>query len=262
MRTAPAHIFGFVLLIISNVWSLDVAPLPANMTTTQALYINCLQRTQTQQLLKDYLMVALNSTYKNPKQSLNEGIPLYDKRIHQLNDYFLPRLSKHPKVKQKVADALTIWETSKKLLQAPPTKANALILEHNFLTMVHDLGTAKVLATKSFKAVGMTGGLCRDPLYMSNTYLMKIWGVDLPDYQKIMEKHLHHFQSNIAQLKAFSGNNDETREHIARAEKDFLFFTFMYKAMNRGIPTLISEKADKIFMHIRTLKKLYGSMPH
>ena len=262
MQTKMTRIIGFLLVMISNAWSLDVPPLPANMTTTQALYINCLQRTQTQQMFKDYLMIALKSSYKNPKKSLKEGIPLYDKRLHQLNDYFLPLLSDHPKEKKMVADALTIWDESKKLLEAPATKANALTLEKNFLKMVHNLGKAKVLAKKSFKAVGMTGGLCRDPLYMSNTYLMKIWGVDLPDYNAIMEKHIAHFQTNITKLKAFQGNNDETKAYIEKSEKAFLVFSFMYKESSSSVPTLISKKADNIFLYIRTLKKLYGKMLH
>ena len=262
MQAKVTQIIGFLLLMISTVWGLDIPPLPTNMATSQALYVNCLQRTQTQQMFKDYLMVALKSSYKNPKKSLKEGIPLYDKRIHQLNDYFLSLLSDHPKEKKMVADALTIWNESKKLLEASPTKANASILEKNFLKMVHNLGKAKVLAKKSFKAVGMTGGLCRDPLYMSNTYLMKIWGVDLPDYNAIMEKHITHFQTNITKLKAFEGNNDETKAYIEKSEKAFLVFTFMYKESSSAVPTLISKNADKIFVYIRTLKKLYGSMLH
>ena len=262
MQKRLRNVIGILLLLVSSAWSLDVPPLPKNMTVSQALYINCLQRTQTQQMFKDYLMVALESNYKNPKKSLKDGIPLYDKRIQKLNDYFLPLLTDHPEEKQRMLDALAIWKESKKLLEAPPTQANALILEKNFLKMVHNLGKAKVLDTKSFKAVGMTGGLCRDPLYMSNTYLMKIWGVDLPDYQAVMEKHIAHFKTNIAKLKAYKGNNTETNEYIAKSEQAFLFFTFMYKALGRAIPNLISEKADNIFLYIRTLKRLYGSMPH
>ena len=260
MQAKVTQMIVFLLLTVHTAWGLDVPPLPANMTTSQALYINCLQRTQTQQMLKDYLMVALKSTYKNPQKSLKDGIPLYDNRIHQLNDYFLPLLVDYPKEKKMVADALAIWNESKKLLEAPPTKANALTLEKNFLKMVHNLGKAKVLATKSFKAVGMTGGLCRDPLYMSNTYLMKIWGVNLPDYNAIMEKRITHFQTNITKLKAFTGNNDETKSYIEKSEKAFLVFTFMYKESSSAVPTLISKNADKIFVYIRTLKKLYGSM--
>ena len=262
MQTKAIRIIGILLLAATTAWSLDVPPLPKNMTLSQALYINCLQRTQTQQMLKDYLMAALKSTYKNPNKSLKEGIPLYDKRIHQLNDYFLPLLSSHPKEKKIVADALTIWNESKKLLQAPPTRANALTLEKNFLTMVHNLGKAKVLAKKSFKAVGMTGGLCRDPLYMSNTYLMKLWGVDLPDYHAVMTKRIAHFQGNITKLKAYKGNTDQTKAYIDKSEKAFLVFIFMYEDSSTAVPTLISKNADKIFVYIRTLKKLYGSMLH
>jgi len=254
-------LLGFIFLIFNAAYSLDVQPLPKNMTTSQALYINCLQRTQTQQLLKDYLMVALNSNYKNPKKSLQEGIPLYDKRIHALHDYFLPLLSAHPEEKQQIVEALSLWKKSKPLLEAKPSKKNARILEKNFLEMVHKLGKAKVLAKSSFKAVGMTGGLCRDPLYMSNTYLMKIWGVDLADYQGTMEKRIKHFQSNIAKLKSYPGNTAETKKFIHKSKNAFLFFTVMYKSKH-AIPTLISQKADNIFLYIRTLKKLYATLPH
>jgi len=262
MQKTVWRVAGLLMVFFHTVLALDVPPLPKNMTLSEALYINCLQRTQTQQMLKDYLMVALKSNYKNPGTSLKEGIPLYDKRIRELNDYFLPLLAEHPKEKKMVADALIVWEASKKLLEAPPSKENALILEKNFSQMIHLLGKAKVLAKKSFKAVGMTGGLCRDPLYMSNTYLMKIWGIDLPEYQAVMQKHIAHFQDNIARLKAYPGNNEETKAYIAKSEKAFLFFTFMYNAPRHAIPTLISEKADTIFLYIRTLKKLYSQMPH
>jgi len=262
MHKGLRRIAGMLLLLVGSAWSLEIPPLPKNMTVSQALYINCLQRTQTQQLFKDYLMLALQSNYKDPKGSLHRNIPLYDKRIQKLNNFFLPLLDAHPEEKRMMLEALATWKQNKKLLEAPPTKANALILEKNFLIMIHDLGKAKVLATKSFKAVGMTGSLCRDPLYMSNTYLMKIWGIDLPNYQATMEKTIAHFKHNIAQLKSYKGNNNKTKEIIARSEKDFRFFTFMYKALGSAIPTLISEKADTIFLYIRTLKRLYGDMPH
>jgi hypothetical protein len=128
--------------------------------------------------------------------------------------------------------------------------------------MVHLLGRAKVLAKKSFKAVGMTGGLCRDPLYMANTYLMKIWGVPQADYTQEMDKRIQHFNSNIAKLKAYKGNNAETKGYIHKSEKAFTIFTMMHDSKNTSVPTLIAKKADTIFLYIRTLKKLYGEMLH
>lgn len=250
---------GVVMLTITSL-AINIPDLPEKMGVNKALYINCLQRTQTQQLFKEYLMAGLNSSYKNPKKNLSDAIIAYDKRIRKLDKYFKPLLSSHPKEQKEVANGLAIWIKSKALLEATPTKENALILEKNFHSIVHLLGKAKVLAKKSFKAVGMTGGLCRDPLYMANVYLMKIWGVEMPDYKKKMEKYITHFNANLTKLKAFEGNNDKTNKYIMDSMKSFMFFTFTYESGKIGVPTLISMKADRIFKNIRTLKMLYGEM--
>jgi hypothetical protein len=238
--------------------SLDIEPLAKDTPVPKALYINCLQRTQTQQLLKIYLMIALNSSYKNPKQELAESIPKYDKRFYEFDAYFRERLhdAEHVGYLDK---AVVVWKRAKAMLETKPTKENAKKLYTDFHTLVKLLGKAKVLAKKSFKAVGMTGGLCRDPLYISNLYTMKLWGVELPKYDNEMVKYMAHFNKNIAELKAYEKSTKEINDYVGSAEKAFQFFTFMYDH-KITIPTLISKKADKIFIEIRTIKKLYGKM--
>jgi len=252
------------LIMISalfSTWSMavEIPALPANMSLSKALYINCLQRTQTQQLLKEYLMIGLKSSYKNPQKSLPESIIKYDKRLKGLDAFFQPRI-KDPAVKQEIAAAIKAWKESKKLLEAAPSKENALILEKNFHQMVKGLGKYKVLSTKSFKAVGLAGGLCRDPLYITNTYLMKIWGVTNPNAVKDMEKRIAHFHKNISEMKKYKGNTDPVNKEIKKAEKAFQLFAMMYNSDTISIPTLLSKKADSIFVNIRTIKKLYGEL--
>ena len=247
-----------LLGITLPIMGLDIKPLPKNVTVSQALYINCLQRTQTQQLLKTYMMIGLHSTYQNPKATLSEAIPKYNKRFRELDTFFRARIkdAKHIAYLNKAA---TLWKKSKALLKKAPTKENGKKLYHNFRKLVKMLGKAKVLAKKSFKAVGMTGGLCRDPLYISNLYLLKLWGADMPEYDARMQKAITHFTTNIKKLKAYKGSTDEINMHIANAEDAFKFFTFMYEH-KVTIPTLISKKADNIFLEIRTIKSLYGKM--
>jgi len=237
----------------------DIPELPKNMSVSRALYINCLQRTQTQQLLKEYLMVALKSSYKNPQKTLPKSIVAYEKRLKELDVFFQPHL-KDPAVKKMISDAMQIWKESRVMLESTPTKENALVLEKNFYKMVKYLGKYKVLSKKSFKAVGLAGGLCRDPLYMVNTYLMKVWGVNNPDYKKEMEKRIAHFNKNIGEMKRYEGNTDAIKKNIADAQKAFQFFTFMYDSDTTAIPTLLSKKADAIFVNIRTIKRLYGEL--
>jgi len=247
-------LLGFFLPVLG----LEIKPLPKEITLSQALYTNCLQRTQTQQLLKAYILVGLHNRYKNPVKTLQEAIPKYDARFWEFDRYFRERIkdAEHVAYLDKAA---ALWKESKALLSQTPTKANGKKLYNNFRALVKNLGKSKVLAKTSFKAVGMTGGLCRDPLYIANLNLLKLWGADLPEYDRDMKKAIDHFQKNIKKLKAYKGSTDEIDMHIANAEDAFRFFTFMYEH-KVAIPTLISKKADGIFLEIRTIKSLYGKI--
>jgi len=255
------HLFpAFLFFLFANFAqaSVEIPDLPAKMSVSQALYINCLQRTQTEQLLKDYLQIGLKMARGTFEDDFKTSIGRYDQRLKALNDYFLPKLdAEHQKY---MTDAHTVWDESRKILLAAPTKANALILDKNFHTMISLLGKAKVLAKKSFRAVGLTGGMCRDPLYVTNIYLMKLLGVEIPDHKKKMKKRLDHFSKNMKELQNYSGNTDAIKQHLADAQKAFLFFTYMYDSDNTAVPTLIARKADKIFTSIRSIKKLYGQV--
>lgn len=255
-KTIPI-LFAICSLIM---WTdaLEIKQLPKDITTSQALYVNCLQRTQTQQLLKAYLLQGLNSSYKNPEQMLKDALPLYDARFMQLDLFFRKRM-KDPEHIAYLDTARKIWKQSKLILEAKPNKENAKKLYAHFRKLVKVLGKAKVLVKRGFEAISITGGLCRNPLYISNLYLMKLWGVELERYDVDMQHEFQSFNSNFAKLEAYKGNSDEIMMHIKNAEDDFRFFLFMYEH-KIAIPTLISKKADTIFYEIRTIKSLYGKM--
>jgi hypothetical protein len=240
--------------------AVEIEPVDPDIPLGKALFINCLQRTQTQQLLKEYLMVALKSSYKNPKEELPKSIAKYDKRFYVLYDYFMKRL-KDEAARQKMEEAKKLWEESKPLLSSAPSRENALKLQESFDKMIHLLGAPKVLKTKkSFAAVRKTGGLCCEPLYMANLYLMELWGVDIPNYEERMKGHIAKFRKNLDFLRNYPNNTEEIKQLIERAGKDFIFFEMMYKQNHTAIPTLISKKADDIFDEIQRIKQLYGKM--
>ncbi len=249
-----------IFLLASALPAVEIEPVDPQMPLGKALFINCLQRTQTQQLLKEYLMVALNSNYKNPKKELPKSVEKYDRRFQVLYDYFMQRI-KDEAARKKMQKAKALWEESKAMLMQPPSKANALKLQENFKAMIHLLGAPKVLKTgKSFTAVAKTGGLCREPLYMANLYLMKLWGVEIPDYEKRMQAHIAKFRKNLDFLRQYPKNTKEISKLIDQAASDFIFFEMMYRQKRTAIPTLISKKADDIFAHIQEIKQRYGKM--
>ncbi len=175
-------------------------------------------------------------------------------------NYFISKIS-DKLAKEKMKKAKVFLEKSKKLLLQTPTKGNALKLDTNFKEMIHLLSAPKVLKTKkSFKAVAKTGHMCRIPLFMSNLYLMRIWGVKILDYEKRIQEYIKEFRKDIKFLESYPGNTDKIKKHLKEASRSFIFFEMTYRSKRSAIPTLISKKADDIFYNIRTIKSLYRKM--
>ncbi len=251
---------GGLLFIISSGLSksISITPIKSDISLKDALYINCLQRTQTQQLFKDYLMIGLGSNYENPRERLPLNIKKYDKRFNILYNYFINRI-KNKTARRKLIKAKKVWQESKRLLLQPPTKENAIKLDKKLKELIELLAAPKILKTKkSFKAISKTGHMCRIPLFMSNLYLMRLWGIDLPHYENQMKQYISSFRKDIKFLESYPQNSKEIMKNIKEASRNFIFFEMMYRTKKTAIPVLISKKADDIFYNIRTIKHLYG----
>jgi len=101
-----------LLMVLVGTWmsvfALEIQPLPQGSSISRVLYINCLQRTQTQQLLKAYLMAGVNSGYHHPKETLLYAIPKYEKRFQEIDRFFRKRI-KDPKYIAYLDKAVLLW---------------------------------------------------------------------------------------------------------------------------------------------------------
>ncbi len=67
---------GFVWLALAGLLgAFEIDPFPENGTLTDVFNTNCLQMTQSQQMLKAYIMKGLHSTFDNPAGDLKRAIP-------------------------------------------------------------------------------------------------------------------------------------------------------------------------------------------
>jgi len=228
------------------------APLLENFST------NCLQMTQSQQILKAYMMIGLNSNFGNPKENLAKAIPLYDKRAHQVRAYFQKRLDGYDDAQKAFDEAMLLWNTNKAMLLQPPTKENAVKIKENFLLMINKLllGT-KPLATPALELISLTGKLCRKPLEITIDYLLQIWGVKVKNYDEEINKIIVNYGKNLKILSEDKLNNNESQKLLRKAKKQFMYFEFAHHSGNVSIPSLLSKKADNNFMIIREIKKVF-----
>ncbi len=246
----------FIFFTTASAFKIDAfdpnAPLLENFST------NCLQMTQSQQILKAYVMIGLHSNFGNPKENLAKAIPLYDKRAHQVRAYFQQRLEGHEDAKKAFDDAMVLWEASKKMLEQTPTKENALKIKKNFLLMIKKLlaGT-KPLATPALELISLTGKLCRKPMEVTIDYLLKIWGVDVKNYNEHIDTLIANYRKNLKLLQANRLNNEESLRLLKQSSQEFQYFEFAYKSGKISIPSLLSRKADTNFKIIREIKKVF-----
>jgi hypothetical protein len=228
------------------------APMLENFST------NCLQMTQSQQILKAYIMIGLHSNFGNPKEELAKAIPLYDKRAYQVREYFQKRLDGHEDAKKAFDEAMVLWNTNKEMLLQSPTKENAVKIKKNFLLMINKLlaGT-QPLATPELELISLTGKLCRKPLEITIDYLLRIWEVDIENYDEEINKIIANYGKNLKILSEDKLNNSESQKLLDKAKKQFMYFEFAHKSGKVSIPSLLSKKADNNFMIIREIKKVF-----
>ena len=253
-------IFLTLLISIEMTFGFEIDPYPKKESLTDIFSINCLQMTQSQQMLKAYVLIGLDDSFQNPTEHLRKAIIDYDKRVYQVRKYFHKHLTKksHQKAKKAFNKALELWKINKKMLEATPTKKSVLKIKKNFLEMIDRLleGT-KPLITPELELVSLTGKLCRKPMEVTIDYLMRIWDVQIPNYEKSIETTITNYHKNLKELSANKLNNDETYALLKRAKREFSFFEFMYNSKTNFIPSLLSKKADDNFLIIRSIKQIY-----
>jgi len=253
-------LFIFLSFIVTqSLFSFTIDTFNPKASLTENFSTNCLQMTQSQQILKTYVMVGLNSSFQNPKETLKKAVVDYDKRAHQMHDYFHNLLGdKNVKARASFDEALKLWESSKTMLETVPNEKNALKLRENLQTMITKLleGT-KPLATPDLELISLTGKLCRKPIEITIDYLMRIWGIHIEGYDKDIKKIIKNYHTNLDTLLTNKLNNKESKALLSKSRKQFMFFEFMYNAKSRFIPNLLSKKADDNFLIIRSIKKIY-----
>jgi len=245
-----------IFILIRPLFGFEIETLPKNSPLPVVFGTNCLQMTNSQQLLEAYIMVGLNSSFDNPQENLDSAIPKYDSRIHQISEYFQSRM-KNEEAKKAFDEALEIWNQSKNILQKTPTKKGALTLKKNFRVMIKKLLIgSKPLADEGLELLSLTGKLCRAPLEISIDYLMKIWGINMPDYDDDIQSIISGFKKHLVELSKNKLNNAESNRLLKKSNDGFKYFEYMYNA-KLSVPSLLYKKANDNFDIIRAIKREY-----
>lgn len=243
-------------MAMQMVLSFEIEPFQEGEPLLETFSTNCFQMTQSQQILKAYMLLGFKGQFLGNRELLDKAIPIYDDRMHKVRAYFYKRLDGEEEAKKAFDEALILWDESKIMLQTAPTKENAQKIKKNFLLMINKLlaGT-QPLATPELELISLTGKLCRKPLELTIDYLLKAWGIEIEHYADNCSKTIKNYHENLKILSQDKLNNDESRRLLKEAKKGFMFIEMMHNSKTKFIPFLFSKKADANFLIIRQVKR-------
>jgi len=241
----------FLILISGTIFASNITNIH------QAVNESGLQRMLTQRMLKEYVMIAMNSTFDNPQEGLKRDIELFDKNLEELSKF-----AKNSKIKDSLAKEKSIWEEVKKLLLLPSSKDRVEAIDEKLdeLLKVADHTTKlfkKESGKKDDEIIDISGRQRMLSQRMAAHYMLKVLGVISKEDDKELQDAIKLFDDSLKVLTKSKLNTPEITEKLNSVQKDFTFFKVMGKSNSNFIPSLIYRKSNSILKEMNNITELY-----
>ncbi len=215
------------------------------------------QRMYTQRMLKDYAMVGMGNTFGDPSADLKQTMDDFSDHLASLQKY-----AKQEATKKSLEKVASLWKPIQATLTEKPTiqKVEKLQEDLEKLLKASDDVTqqfAKESGKKSGEMVNIAGRQRMLSQRMASLYMLKVWGVEDPQFKKKLDDTLTLFKESLAKLETSPLNNDESKSLLAKVKRSFMFFEMMNRSNSKFVPTLIYKKSNDILKNMDTVTKLY-----
>ncbi len=246
--------FTLALALTTSVSAIEIT------SPTHAVDISGKQRMFTQRMLKDYAMVGMGNTFGKPEEDLKKISMTFQDNMDSLAIY-----TKSEEIKKSISELNTLWVSVQKVLLDTPSKEKVEKLQIDLDILLKSSDEITKLFTKesgksSGETVNKAGRQRMLSQRMASLYMLKVWEVEDPQFNKKLEESMSLFKNSLLELESSSLNTDEIKSILAKVKKSFMFFEMMSMSKSKFVPTLIYKKSNDILVNMNKATQKYVAL--